>query len=266
MIYHIQNKKYPYFVGNMPGLGNVPHIHSHLEMVYICHGSAVATVNEQSFLMGPGDLFLAFPNQIHFYEKQGSVNVFLVIFSDGIHPQLETLLAGKLPVLPVLKKEQLPNDIVEQLSQISQLSRSESAYDRMAATGQLLSFLGQVLPLFSYTDAPEDHDSVKRILSYCMDRYTQPLTLDILAQDLYLSKFYISHVFTKRMGISFPKFLGKLRIDHACRLLQEKVPVTQAAFLSGFSSLRTFNRVFQQEKGMSPREYIRSHEKNNAPR
>ena len=266
MLYHIQSKKYPYFVGEMPGLGNVPHIHSHLEMVYICQGSAIATVNERSFTLEPGDLFLAFPNQIHYYEKLEPVNVFLVIFSDAIHPQLEALLAGKLPVSPVVKKQVLPNGLSEQLAYISQLSRSESAYDRMAATGRLLTLLGQLLPLFSYESAPADHDSVKRILGYCMDNYTQPLTLDTLARELYLSKFYISHVFTKRMGISFPKFLGKLRIDHACKLLLEKVPVTQAAFSAGFSSVRTFNRVFQEEEGMSPREYIRSQEKNDAPR
>lgn len=264
MLYHVQSKKYPYFVGNMPGLGNVPHIHSHLEMVYICQGSAIATVNEQAFSLDPGDLFLAFPNQIHYYEKQGPVNVYLVIFSDAIHPQLEALLTGKLPVCPVLKRQALPAGLPEQLEQISMLSRSESAYERMEATGQLLIFLGKVLPLFSYRDAPADHDSVKRILSYCMDHYTQPLTLDILARELYLSKFYISHVFAKRMGISLPKFLGRLRIDHACRLLLDSVSVTQAAFSAGFSSVRTFNRVFLEEKGLTPREYIRFHKKSDA--
>ena len=255
MLYQIENKKYPYFVGNMPGLGSIPHIHSHLEMVYICQGSAIATADDRSFEIGPGDLFLAFPNQIHYYEKREPVNIYLTIFSDAIHPQLQALLAGKLPVCPVLKKQVLPPDLPRELGDVSRLFRSASAYDRMTATGRLLAILGQLLPLFSYRQAPEDHDSVKRILGYCMEHYTEPLTLDTLARELYLSKFYISHVFTGRMGISFPRFLGKLRIDHACRLLEKKVPVTQAAFGAGFSSVRTFNRTFQTEKGLTPREY-----------
>jgi AraC-like DNA-binding protein len=255
MLYHIENKKYPYFVGNMPGLGNIPHIHSHLEMVYICQGSAIATADDRSFEIGPGDLFLAFPNQIHYYEKREPVNIYLTIFSDAIHPQLQALLAGRLPVCPVLKKQVLPQSLPEELAAVSRLSRSSSAYDRMAATGQLLAILGRLLPLFSYREAPEDHDNIKRILGYCMEHYTEPLTLDILARELYLSKFYISHVFTGRMGISFPRFLGKLRVDHACKLLEKKVSVTQAAYAAGFSSVRTFNRVFQNEKGLSPREY-----------
>lgn len=255
MLYQIESKKYPYFVGNMPGLGGVPHIHSHLEMVYICRGNAIATADEHSLPIGPGDLFLAFPNQVHYYKKLEPVNIYLTIFSQSIHPQLEALLKGKLPVCPVLKKEALPQELESVLEEISHLSRSASSYDRMAATGQLLALLGRILPLFSYRDAPADHDSVKRILGYCTDHYTEPLTLDILAQELFLSKFYISHVFAKRMGISFPKFLGKLRVDHACKLLQEKASVTEAAYAAGFSSVRTFNRVFQNEKGISPREY-----------
>lgn len=259
MIYQIESKKYPYFVKNMPGLGSTPHIHTHLELVYICHGHAIATADERSFEIGPGDLFLAFPNQIHFYRKLEPVNIYLVIFSGSIHPQLADLLEGRLPVCPVLKKEVLPAGIAEQLAEISRLSRSDSPYDRMTATGQLLTFLGQLLPLFSYRQAPADHDSVKRILGYCMEHYTEPLTLDILSRELYLSKYYISHVFSGRMGISFPRFLGKLRTDHACRQLLKDPRITRAAFDAGFSSVRTFNRVFAEEKGMTPREYIQKH-------
>ena len=156
----------------------------------------------------------------------------------------------------VLKKEQLPEGIADRLAGISSLSRSESRHARLEATGQLLTFLGQVLPLFSYRKAPADYDSVKRILAYCMDHYTEPLTLDILAGELYLSKYHISHLFTRRMGISFPRFLGKLRVEHACRLLSRKLPVAQVALDAGFSSVRTFNRVFAREQGMTPREYM----------
>lgn len=255
MLYQIESKKYPYFIGKMPGLGSVPHIHSHLEMVYICSGRAVAELDGKRWSMEPGDLFLAFPNQIHCYEKLEPVSIYLLIFSGEIHSQLQMLLSGRIPVCPVLKKAELPEDIVEGLDTLCRLSQSQSPHERLSATGRLLDLLGQLLPLFTYQAAPEDHDSVKRILHYCMDHFTEPLTLDTLSRELYLSKFYISHVFTKRMGISFPRFLGKLRVDYACQLLRKKQPVTQVAFSSGFSSIRTFNRVFAAEKGISPREY-----------
>lgn len=261
MSYYIESKKYRYFIGNMPGLGGVPHIHSHLELVYLCSGSAVAELDGNQWELEPGDLFLAFPNQIHSYEKREPVNIYLVIFSCDIHPQLQKLISGRIPQCPVLKKDVLPAELSGQLACLARQSRSDSAYEKLEATGGLLTFLGQILPLFSYQEAPGDQDSVKKILSYCTSHYTEPLTLDVLSRELYLSRFYISHIFTKRMGIRFPEFLGKLRVDRACSLLLEEVPISQVAFSSGFSSIRTFNRTFRAEKGMTPREYIQSHQK-----
>ena len=257
MSYYIENKKYQYFIGNMPGLGGVPHIHSHLEMVYLCSGSAVAELDGNRWPMEPGDLFLAFPNQIHCYEKREPVNIYLVIFSADIHTQLQKLLSGRIPRCPVLKKDDLPTDICATLEMLSCQFRADSNYERLCATGGLLSLLGRVLPLFSYQEAPGDQDSVKRILSYCTSHFTEPLTLDVLSRELYLSRFYISHIFTKRMGVRFPEFIGKLRVERACSLLAEGRPISQVDFSAGFSSTRTFNRTFLAEKGMTPREYAR---------
>ena len=242
-------------------MGGVPHIHSHLEMVYLCSGSAVAVLDGKRYPMAPGDLFLAFPNQIHCYEKTEPVNIYLVIFTGEMHEQLQNLLPGRLPGDPVLKKERLPEDIALRLASLSRMSRSDSPYEKLSATGGLLALLGEVLSLFSYEKAQESHDSVKQILCYCAEHYTEPLTLDTLSKALYLSRFHISHVFTRRIGLTLPQFLGKLRVARACTLLAENMPISQVAFSAGFSSIRTFNRVFAEEKGMTPREYIRSLQK-----
>ena len=106
-------------------------------------------------------------------------------------------------------------------------------------------------------DAPTDHDSIKNVLTYCSEHYTEPLTLEILSRELHLNKYYISHIFKERMNIGFSDFVNSLRIEHACNLLEKGSNITDIAFASGFSSIRTFNRVFVQNTGMTPRDYIR---------
>lgn len=105
-----------------------------------------------------------------------------------------------------------------------------------------------------------DQDSIKRLLQYCSENYTEPLTLDSISSNLHLNKYYISHIFKERMDIGFTDFVNNLRIEHACGLLERGVSITEVAFSSGFSSIRTFNRCFLQNMGMTPREYIKKKE------
>ena len=103
MGYHVQNKKYSLFVGAAHSLGRIPHIHTHLELVYMREGEADAVLDNQVFRMKAGDLFLSFPNQIHSYEKSRDPRGFLLIVP--LKPYLSIysgVLLTKKPTEPVI--------------------------------------------------------------------------------------------------------------------------------------------------------------------
>ena len=59
------------------------------------------------------------------------------------------------------------------------------------------------------------------------------------------------------MGISYLSCLNLIRIQKACCLLSEGAPsVLNTALNCGFTSIRTFNRVFRQFTGLTPTEFI----------
>lgn len=260
MRYRIENKAYPYQVTLYErGLTRTPHIHTHVELILLLKGSAVAFADGKSYEMDAGDLFLAAPSQIHYYQNQCEDMVYcLVLFSPHMDSTLEALLAGCVPDCPVVKSQFLPISLKRQLASIARTQALPGETGSLAAKGNLLTLLGNVLPLFRLRQAgaDEDRDSVKAVLSYCMEHYAQPITLNSVADALHLSKFYISHMFRERMNYSFTRFLHDLRVEHACDVLKQKnVDITDAAFRSGFSSIRSFNRIFLENTGMSPRQY-----------
>ena len=79
------------------------------------------------------------------------------------------------------------------------------------------------------------------------------LTLEQMARDLGYNYTYLSAYFNHSLHTGFQDFINQYRISHAAALLQgSSLPITQVAEQCGFGTIRSFNRVFLKEKGMTP--------------
>lgn len=255
MAYQLEKRSLSITTQYFQGLTQLPHIHPHLEMVYLTEGCSTAMVDYHNFPMEKGDLFLSFPNQIHFYHDSVPTAGYLFIFSPDFFKELNEIFQKKIPSSPVIKGELLPPDILTLLEQILVKNNADTFLGKITSKGYLLALLGEILQAMTLVPKVSGNDSIKNILTYCSEHYMEPLCLDQLSRELHLSKYYISHMFKERMNISFPDFINGLRIEHACTLLERSSDITEAAFSSGFSSIRTFNRSFIKNMGMAPREF-----------
>ncbi len=257
MPYSIELRKQAFTAISINHLLPAPHIHSHLEWIYLEEGASVACVDGKTYEIEAGSVFMSFPNQIHFYQDRSPVKGTMIIFSPDFFPELTELFQNKTPFNPIISHSLLPGDIAIQLEKICAAVADTSFYGSIRAKGLFLALLGQILPCYSYMVNPGSQDSIKNILLYCMEHYAKPLSLEILAKDLHLNKFYISHVFSERMDISFKDFVNRLRVDDACALLEKtENSITDIAYCCGFSTIRTFNRAFRKFKNMTPGEYL----------
>ncbi|MBQ8185206.1 MAG: helix-turn-helix transcriptional regulator [Lachnospiraceae bacterium] len=256
MLYQIEVQKTDYTTSWVHSLSPLPHIHLHLELIYLKEGSSMATLDNKEFLIKPGSLFLSFPNQIHFYHDRTPLYGVIVIFSPDMFRELKELFHNQTPTSPILEAPQLPSDIFERMVLIREKYRSEDSFDNIVANGSLLALLGEILPQMTLIPNTSDQDSIRNILQYCQKNYTESLSLDELSKKLHLNKYYISHMFKERLNISFTDFVNGLRVEHACNLLKQGHTITEVAFSSGFASIRNFNRVFLKNMGMTPREYL----------
>ena len=82
------------------------------------------------------------------------------------------------------------------------------------------------------------------------------LTLDSIARSLYISKSQLSRVFGKLVGEPFSDYLRRVRISHACRLLQySDMTVDEIVSECGLKDVPSFYKNFQLIVGMTPNHY-----------
>ena len=70
-----------------------------------------------------------------------------------------------------------------------------------------------------------------------------------------MSEAYFSRFFKKISGMTFSVYLNHIRVNKAIDLIQHRdMSMTEISMGCGFETIRTFNRVFRQITGYSPRE------------
>ncbi|WP_157248300.1 helix-turn-helix domain-containing protein [Nonomuraea typhae] len=108
--------------------------------------------------------------------------------------------------------------------------------------------------------APEREDArVRAAIAFMRDRLAEPLTLADLADEVYLSVFHLVRVFSRATGETPHRFLTRLRIEKAQRLLLDTdLPVAQIAPLCGFASPGALSTAFLRHTGMRPSAYRNS--------
>jgi len=129
-------------------------------------------------------------------------------------------------------------------------------------------YLGRVIEILAQTVFPDEdphelfcqkHQRTNRERServrYLVERdLANPPSLEMLAEEVGCSTFYLSRIFAQETGASIPKFLRMKRIEKAAELIRTgKMNVTGAAMEVGYSSLSAFSKAFVETDGLLPR-------------
>lgn len=103
----------------------------------------------------------------------------------------------------------------------------------------------------------EEAEFIFQILSYIDRHFRENLTLSELAKSFGYEYHYFSALFHQYFSMNFREFLNTYRFEYACELMEMKEKnLTEIAMESGFGSIRSFNRVFRQQAGRTPREFL----------
>ena len=100
--------------------------------------------------------------------------------------------------------------------------------------------------------APQYDPKIAGTLSYINEHLTSPLTVEELAERVYLSKYHFMRLFKAQTGSSVHAYVRQRRLLYAAQLIRTGVSAGKAAADSGFEEYSTFFRAFRECFGVSP--------------
>ncbi len=260
MYFVLENKPKSFYAERVRSrLSPTPHLHNHIEVVLLHSGvEALCYADEKEVLLEPGDLFISFPNQIHYYiHPTRSADYSLLILSPDMCPEFQQIFKTKLPRTSILKQAAQNWRILSALQNLVECATAPGEYAESLARGSTLILLSEVFGALELDDhRAAGSDYTKEIIQYCYQNYDSDISLQSIAEALHISRYYISHLFNRRLHVGFNDYINHLRIGKACELLKTGTQsITEIAYAVGYNSTRSFDRCFLAQKGLTPKAY-----------
>lgn len=243
------------------------HNHDYTEMAFVLSGHGRYRIDDVYYDVGEGDLILLNVGQRHqalVVNPADPTTEFFVGFSDFRFPNLpENHLpgSGETPII---------HTTGELRQKMFKLCASMTAENNICQAGRYLmlkSYLVQMLVLllreqskpipintdFSFRSVNKKY-VVEQLENYFEEHYTEKISLDQIAENMYLSPYYISRIFKSETGDTPIHHLINIRLERAKELLERggSGSVQEIAAAVGYDDACHFSKVFKKKYGIPP--------------
>ncbi|WP_424765579.1 response regulator [Paenibacillus sp. sgz302251] len=97
---------------------------------------------------------------------------------------------------------------------------------------------------------------IQSVTDYIHSHFYEPITLNEVADWVYLSASHFSRLFKTEMGVTFVEYLTKYRVEQSKRLIKmTSMPIEVIANHTGFANAGYFATTFKRLEGITPTEY-----------
>ncbi len=249
------------------------HSHSILEIAYILSGRGQYLVDGVTYEVSQGDLLVCNPGVMHqsiITNPADPTLEFVAGLSDIHFLDMEPNHIQTPNGSPVIS---LSNELKREISRCcyeiidENMSTQPGRYYLVQA--QMMKML--ILIYRSITEKPRDeivgvtfesyskNYVVQKIIQYLKANYSQHISLDQIAQNMYLSPVYISKIFKEKTGDSPINYLIQIRLGKAKEMLEEnRGSIRMIAAQVGYDDVYHFSKLFKKHYGVSPLFYRKS--------
>lgn len=243
------------------------HSHDIVEMAFVMSGTGRYRADGEVFSIREGDLLIFNPGVKHqaLYCPDAEVHAteFFVGFSDV---QFQGIPMNTMPLPDGALRLHTTGELRRKLYRIITLMQEEKAVYRQGRYFMMKAYLMQMILLVireqcepvelskgrAFESASKKY-VVEQIISYFEDHYSEKISLDQIAENMYLSPFYISKIFKSETGDTPIRRLIDIRLEKAMELLEDgwQGSIQEVAAKVGYDDAYHFSKLFKKRYGIS---------------
>jgi AraC-like DNA-binding protein len=256
-------------------LTEVNHYHDFCELVLVTRGTAMHRLEESSFPVTAGDVFLLQGRQSHYFHDRKDLELINIMYDPGQIGLPEAELR-KLPgycamfmLEPSYRRrhrfasrlhlQRIPLARAEQLADEMEKECAEKAAGYEAALrAKLIELIVYLARAYNFSEATEARALLRvgHVIGALENDFSRNWQLRDLQKTAGMSRSNLMRVFREATGVAPIEYLLRLRIQKAMKLLRgTSLSVTEVALRTGFNDSNYFTRQFRKIAGCPPAKY-----------
>lgn len=242
--------------------------HDFLEMAFVLSGEGRYRIEDTIYPVREGDLIIINPGVRHQAlscpDVETTATEFFVGFSDI---RISGCPENYMPLPGGTYIYHTTGELNQRLFRICSAMEAENAVRRQGRYFMMKSYLIQMLLLvireqcepmerpkgYAFESAGKKY-VVEQIVGYLEDHYSEKISLDQIAENMYLSSYYISRIFKSETGNTPIRRLIDIRLEKAKELLENgfQGSIQEVAASVGYDDAYHFSKLFKKRYGISP--------------
>ncbi len=254
----------------------VRHIHDFTELVFVLEGTALHEFGNTNYRINQGDCFIIEPGMHHAYNSCDNLKLANILIRTSFIEKYGDMLKEE-PAYSVLLGRQkddkrknpgvsLPQEDLDTCMRIvAEIERERKEMKRshtVMMTGLLLELFVRIFRSVQRSGAVKDDIRspwLSKVLDYLEIHFAEEIPMGHLQKMAGMSERSFQRHFQEMTGLPPLRYVLRLRIAHASRLLREgNKSVYEVASLCGFDNCSYFCRLFKSITGHSPKRYAKT--------
>ena len=230
------------------------HFHSQIELCFVDEGELDVVVNGHRKRLKKGEMSVALSFDSHSYHTADNSKTAFLFVPIYLCEEFVTFAKDKRITNPFICEQEVVDKIRSCVKELIKVNENE-----FKVKGYIYVILGTIIEhlMFESKQIASDTNLSTKLLFYINENFKREMTLSDIAMEMGYNPAYISRYFKDTFKIGISQYITMIRLRNALMLMREnRHNITYCAMESGFASMRTFYRAFQNEFQCSPREHL----------